>query len=556
MANGARDGRHRVPTRLVDAQFDALEAELEAKLGVKVSLSQQREAALHVASLTGLHAFVEGWAGTGKTTMLKAVGAAYRDAGLSVFGCCQSAAAAQNLARETGIPSRTIASLLLSFCEARAKLGPRSVLVLDEAGMVGSADFAALQSEAFKAGAKLVCVGDPKQLQPIGAGGIFGSLMSMHGKAEISNIQRQRTDFAPLLDWLDARATRRDGGLSPEQAKALRLVPEDARMGAMEAVCGRDAKLSRAFARWRTRFDHEWMRGVVEQFAKGEALPALEALDAKGRLKLVAGLHPTLEALIAAWDADKTPLASKAMIAGTRAEVSELNRLARSVLAERGAVRDAEGAEIEIVDRDEARETKRFAPGDRVVFTMNDRKVGVVNGAAGTIRAVERPGFDPTLRVELDDANERGDKVVRVPASFGRFDLAYCLTNHKAQGRTFDAAYVLANPAMSDREWTYVAASRSRFATTIFVNSAALGLVDPESHRENDQKPKPRAAAIEALAKRMRRSRAKGTSLDYEPASKPAHPGRAEDSLGLDGVRALLARFKGRWLELEAGHAR
>ena len=69
---------------------------------------------------------------------------------------------------------------------------------------------------------------------------------------------------------------------------------------------------------------------------------------------------------------------------------------------------------------------------------------------------------------------------------------------------------------MGDREWTYVAASRSRFATTLYVNTALLGLVDPESHREADSKPKSREAAIEALASRMRRSRAKGTSLDYD----------------------------------------
>ncbi|OYU45636.1 MAG: hypothetical protein CFE44_06400, partial [Burkholderiales bacterium PBB4] len=95
--------------------------------------------------------------------------------------------------------------------------------------------------------------------------------------------------------------------------------------------------------------------------------------------------------------------------------------------------------------------------------------------------------------------------------------------NHKSQGRTFDSAYVMANPSMADREWTYVAASRSRFATTLFVNTAALGLVDPESHRHEDHVAKNRVAAIEALASRMRRSRAKGTSLDFdEPAPKPA----------------------------------
>ena len=519
---GKRKGRQRVSSRLVDGQFDRLESELRAKLGVPVSLAQQREAALHAASETGDHAFIEGWAGTGKTTLLRALGAAYKDAGLRVFGCCQSAAATRNLARETGIPSRTIASLLLSLREGRFKLDAKSVLVLDEAGMVGSADFSLLQGEVVKAGAKLVAVGDPKQLQPIGAGGIFGSLMREHGKAEISTIQRQRTDFAPLHDWLEARAARREGGLTLDRAKALRLVPEESRMQAMEAVCAMDAKLSRAFARWRARFDHEWMREVVEQFATGEALPALQTMDARGRLKLSKTLDAAMEDLLTAWEADKTKLESKAIVAGTRAEVRELNARARARLVSAGRVADAEGSDIEIVDREGERETKRFAPGDRIVFTENSREHGVVNGAVGAIKRIE-PGVDARLVVELDDANEQGSRMVSIPASFGRFDLAYCLTNHKAQGRTFEAAYVLANPAMSDREWTYVAASRSRFATTLFVNASALGLVDAESHKGPAPKRR-RGEAIEALAKRMARSRAKGTTLDHLAHMPPTEP--------------------------------
>lgn len=510
-----QDRRHRVAPALVDRQFDALEAELRAKLGVPVSLDQQREAALHVACKTGAIAFVEGWAGTGKTTMLKATGAACRDSGLKVTGCCQSAAAALNLSRETGIPSRTIASLLLSLREGRAKLDAKTVLVLDEAGMVGSADFALLQERVVEAGAKLVCVGDPKQLQPIGAGGIFASLMREHGKAEISAIQRQRTDFAPLLYWLDARAKGRAGGVTPEQAKALRLVPEDRRMEAMEAVCSKDPKLGRAFAKWRARFDHEWMREVVEQFAKGDALPALQTLDTRGRLRLIAGLDQTIDALVDAWASDKTPIERKTIIAGTRAEVREVNARVRARQMAAGSVRDIEGCEIEIIDREENRDVKRFAPGDRVVFTQNDRVLGVVNGATGTIKHIPMRNTCPTLVVELDEVNERGGREVPIPASFARFDLAWASTNHRSQGRTFDAAYVLANPAMSDREWTYVAASRSRFATTLFVNASALGLVNSDSHASAGPK-KRRGDAIEALAKRMKRSRAKGTSLDYE----------------------------------------
>jgi ATP-dependent exoDNAse (exonuclease V) alpha subunit len=145
--------------------------------------------------------------------------------------------------------------------------------------------------------------------------------------------------------------------------------------------------------------------------------------------------------------------------------------------------------------------------------------------------------------------NERGERIVRVPACFGRFDLAYCLTNHKAQGRTFDAAYVLANPAMADREWTYVASSRSRFATTLFVNSVALGLVDPESHRAEGAK-KGRADAIDALARRMRRSRAKGTSLDYPAASEQAGEKRALD-VAREAALRLIERIRARGRERE-----
>ncbi|MGE4240694.1 MobF family relaxase [Ramlibacter sp.] len=539
VAQGAADRAHRLAPSAIEAKFAALERELSAKLGVPVSLAQQRDAALHVGSRTGRHAFVEGWAGTGKTTMLRALGQAYKESGFAVLGCCQSAAASQNLARETGIPSRTIASLLLSLREGRAKLTAKSVVVLDEAGMVGSSEFAALQEEAAKTGAKLVCVGDPKQLQPIGAGGIFASLMREHGKAEISAIQRQRTDFAPLLAWLESRATKRDGGLTMAQAQALRLVPEEARMQAMEAVCAKDAKLAKAFARWRSRFDHQWMREVVEQFAKGEAKDALRSLDARGRLQFASGLEPAMEALVDAWERDRTALPSKAIVAGTRGEVARLNELARSRLVAAGIVQDGLGAEIEIVDRDENRETKSFAPGDRVVFTQNERPLGVVNGAVGTVKRIAREGFELLLSVELDDENERGEREVQIPASFGRFDLAYCLTNHKALGRTFDAAYILANPAMTDRQWTYVAASRSRFATTMFVNALALGLVDPESHQASGPK-KRRADAIEALARRMTRSRAKGTTLDHAPET----PGeQARHAKAVSAMRALFDRF-------------
>jgi len=186
-------------------------------------------------------------------------------------------------------------------------------------------------------------------------------------------------------------------------------------------------------------------------------------------------------------------------------------------LIEAGVVDASREIEVQIIHRDESTDIRRFAPGDRIVFTMNDKPLGVANGMTGTIRDIDMSRLgSPLMAVELDASNERGDSRVHIPASFARFDLGVALTTHRAQGKTLSSAHALVNPAMGDREWTYVAASRSRFATTLYVNTALLGLVDPESHRDKDLKPKSRAAAIDALASRMRRSRAKGTSLDYD----------------------------------------
>ncbi|RDU99748.1 MobF family relaxase [Trinickia dinghuensis] len=523
--DGRADLRHRLAVAAVNARFDALESDLSAKLGVAVALDEQRAAALHVACETGNHAFVEGWAGTGKTTLVRALSEAYKESGFSVMGCCQSASAAQNLARETEVPSRTIASLLLAIQSGRLTLTERSVLVLDEAGMIGSREFALVQQAVVDAGAKLVAVGDSKQLQPIEAGGIFRALVREHGAAEISTIRRQRTDFGPLLDWLTHRACNGATDLaSPaaelERLEALRSLPEDARMRAAEAYCSTEPTLRRGFLAWRSRYDHQWMRDVVESFALGAALPALRLLDAHQRLRLSDGPLATVETLLDEWAADKTLLAEKIMIAATRAEVAGLNARARTLLVERGVVLDSKGMELEITHRDESKEAKRFAPGDRVVFTKNDQTLGVANGSTGTVQKIQRTASGPALIVELDAPNERGEKTARVPAAFGRFDHSYCLTNHKSQGRTLSSAHVLVNPAtaMADREWIYVASSRSRFATTLHVDRGAIFSADPESHLQPNATEFDRTAVIECLARSMSRSRAKGTTLDYAVA--------------------------------------
>jgi Ti-type conjugative transfer relaxase TraA len=106
-----------------------------------------------------------------------------------------SGIAAENLESGSGIVSRTIASLEYGWEQGRDLLGSRDVLVIDEAGMVGTRQLERVLSHAAEAGAKVVLVGDPQQLQAIEAGAAFCSIHERHGGAEIGEVRRQREDW-------------------------------------------------------------------------------------------------------------------------------------------------------------------------------------------------------------------------------------------------------------------------------------------------------------------------------------------------------------------------
>ncbi|GAA3274917.1 hypothetical protein GCM10020258_53380 [Sphingomonas yabuuchiae] len=154
-------------------------------------------------------ASVVGYAGSGKSAMLGVAREAWEREGYTVRGAALSGIAAENLEGGSGIRSRTIASLEHAWGQGREQLGPKDVLVVDEAGMIGSRQMERVLSQARDAGAKVVMVGDPEQLQAIEAGAAFRSVTERHGAAEITEIRRQREDWQ--RDATRALATGRTG---------------------------------------------------------------------------------------------------------------------------------------------------------------------------------------------------------------------------------------------------------------------------------------------------------------------------------------------------------
>ena len=117
---------------------------------------------------------------SGKSAMLGVAREAWEESGYRVRGVALSGIAAENLESGSGIASRTIASLEHQWAQGRELLDDQDVLVIDEAGMIGSRQMERVLSEAERRGAKVVLVGDPEQLQAIEAGAAFRSLAERH----------------------------------------------------------------------------------------------------------------------------------------------------------------------------------------------------------------------------------------------------------------------------------------------------------------------------------------------------------------------------------------
>ncbi|WP_269717206.1 Ti-type conjugative transfer relaxase TraA [Caulobacter sp. NIBR2454] len=407
-------GQHRVSPASRELALAASEGRGLALAG------SQRDALDHITGREDL-ALVVGYAGTGKSAMLGVAREAWEASGYQVRGAALSGIAAESLEAGSGIGSRTIASLEHGWAQGRDVLTARDVLVIDEAGMIGSRQMERVLSAADLAGAKVVLVGDAGQLQAIEAGAAFRALTERHGAAEITEIRRQRED---------------------------------------------------------------WQREATRELATGRTGTALDRYEAAGMVRGHETREAARSALVDGWDSVRQarPEASQVMLAHTRADVAELNQLARARMRDAGAL----GAD-QVVQTE--RGERAFAPGDRVMFLRNERSIGVKNGSLGTVEKIDAA----SLAVRLDGADRR--EVRFDLKDYAQIDHGYASTIHKSQGVTVDHGHLLASDGL-DRHAAYVGMSRHR--ETLAVHYGA------DDFKDRDQ-----------LTRTLDRERAKDTTLDY-----------------------------------------
>jgi conjugative relaxase-like TrwC/TraI family protein len=350
-------------------------------------------------------ALVIGRAGTGKTFALGVVRHAWQVDGYRPLATAPTGIATVSLEAEGFEEVATCDRLLADLDHGRERLDRRTVLVVDEAGMLGSRKLARLLDHAQQAQAKVVLVGDDRQLAAIDAGGGFRALRHRLGASELTENRRQ------------------------QQA---------------------------------------WEREALELVRSGLVDDAVAAYRAHDRVVCAESKPAATLALLTDWwqswqKSERDPGQDVIVLAGRRAEVDRLNTACQQLLSARGRLGperlQVEDLQLAVGDRvvcgRNAIDKLGVANGTRGTVTALDSDARTL-----TIRVDGREPREVTLPGWYLDGRGRGERNRRV-------DLAYATTGHRAQGLTRWRALVRLT-GREDANWLYVQLSRARHQTILY----------------------------------------------------------------------------------------
>ena len=244
----------------------------------------------------------------------------------------------------------------------------------------------------------------------------------------------------------------------------------------------------------------EWQREAWASLRSGDSATALNLYARHGNLDICATRSEALEAAVAAWDRDGRD--GLIITDASNAERHRANAAAQAVrLAELGETAvTAATAEGEVA----------FHVGDPVLFTRQYRRPDldrrVENGTTGEVI-----GVDPAARSVRIRTHEASPRELEIAMSEEPvcLDLGYASHVVKSQGTTVRRAYIVVGGWQTHRESLYVAASRSREGTRLFVDRESLG-----SEVDRD--------ALVEMVRRSAESRAKLAALEGKLPRRPA----------------------------------
>ena len=474
----------------------------------------QREAVLQALTTRDQFYGIRGAAGAGKSTAMAALADEAHAQGLRVIGLGPSQTAADGLKAIHADDCRTLAS----FCQRDEKdLTPR-LIILDEAGMVSARDWEAFLQKVRPTD-YVRFVGDDLQLAAVEAGSPFSQMMKEGAIqfSEITEINRQKdagllavaqafadgrnaeavrlaepymtsvtvtddealeapasSDFKTVRDWLDAHSGSELGYEGLEKAGKAKLAPPAVRV---QAIARETADT--------------YLRLSPDERARTLVMAATHDMRKSINSRIRAGLNPeagtgsvTVTAL------DKSTLTRAQLRQAVHYKAGQILRVPEGRGKTRKVVdwtitandptrntltaRNAEGQEKVFHPRDldpkrvglYSPRTLDLSPGDRILFTENNRSAGFQNNETGTVVVAENG------KVEIQKDNGQTVAIDPQNQKTHTLDYGWAVTVHRSQGRTIDRAFVAGMASkVATAALAYVACTRERWHLQIFTDN-------------------------------------------------------------------------------------
>lgn len=406
-------------------KIDTISSELKANYGWELTKGQ-KEAVTKMLSTSDKYIAIEGIAGSGKTTMLEQAKNLYQEQGVKIIGMAFTGKAAEAMETEAAIPSQTIHRYLNQLSPSTPhdtwdfssvkKADIPEVWIVDESSMLTDHLLSNILKASEQRNAKVVFLGDPNQLLPIGTGNAFAR-MTLEGSEQVPTVRmreiNRQEEGSNLKKAVEALSGKFDdiASNSPLSYIDNNIVEIPQRQYRLNSVI------------------HEYCTYDTSTQDKTTILVALN----KDRNDINSAIHKKL--------------------------VQQKNLNSEQILSSISQL----GLE----------ESKPYAIGEKIIFTKNDyrikdtegNRVGVKNGQLGKITDIK----DHTVTVETNSKQT----VTFDTREYKHFDYGYAITTFKAQGITTDNALIIhdsTQKASNTRNKIYVDVSRAKKSVKIFTD--------------------------------------------------------------------------------------
>ncbi len=467
----------------IKAHIEAFEAGKTAELGHRFNFSaDQRQAIIEAATGRDLVAGIQGFAGTGKTTLLQCLITYAQQQGFVVKGMAPTGSATETLSKETGIEAKTVDSFL--YTRRKGTVSLKELWLVDEASLVGANNTYSLIDEANRSGASMLLLGDVHQMESVDWGRPFAVLQGfkMH-TSKVTNIIRQKNenllsavthsinkDFSQAFEdirknvfELEKKSMLDDYLRLPpeEQEKTLVIIPDnDSRMAFNKSV--HDAKIKEGVLP---------ASEISVSTLISRNLNAAERTDSRYyknndviEFQAEHGLFKSGQY----WSVESVS-GSKLMLKNDKGERAEFNP---STLP-----KDSKYT-VDVFRK----ELMKFSPGENLIFTKSRKDLGVKNGDAFSLKGVDVQKNTFTLK------NEAGKELTLASNAFHNLSHNYALTAYKGQGKTVDRVMAQLESwrrnLVNERSF-YVTLSRARHEARLYVDDVGKVIEALKKHDAN-----------------------------------------------------------------------